>query len=77
MFQVTGTIVQIGGDSSSGAQNSGLSVGDRVVATFIMPCGACYYCEHNLEDICDTFFAHNRLKVSGGFVKKIIFTNQR
>jgi len=60
--EVTGTIVQIGGDSSSGAQNRGLSVGDRVVATFIMPCGACYYCEHNLEDICDTFFAHNRLK---------------
>ena len=40
-----------------------------MVATFIMPCGACYYCEHNLEDICDTFFAHNRLKVSSGVFK--------
>lgn len=61
--EVTGTIVEFGGSSVSGsAGNRGLAVGDRVVATFIMPCGSCYYCEHGLEDICDTFFAHNRLK---------------
>jgi len=60
--EITGKIVQFGGEDTTGSQNRGLAIGDRVVATFIMPCGSCYYCEHGLEDICETFFAHNRLK---------------
>lgn len=59
--EVSGVIAEIN-CSAEGAR--GLNIGDRVVATFIMPCGACYYCEHGLEDICETFFNHNRLKGS-------------
>ncbi|MCW2786179.1 MAG: alcohol dehydrogenase [Marmoricola sp.] len=36
--------------------------GDRVVASFIMPCGWCSNCTSGLEDLCSTFFAMNRLK---------------
>lgn len=59
--EVSGVIEEI---NCSGEGSRGLKVGDRVVATFIMPCGSCYYCENGLEDICDTFFSHNRLKGS-------------
>ena len=59
--EVSGVVEEIN-CSAEGAR--GLKVGDRVVATFIMPCGACYYCENSLEDICETFFNHNRLKGS-------------
>lgn len=41
---------------------SGRSVGDPVVACFIMPCGQCYYCARGRDDLCETFFALNRLK---------------
>ena len=59
--EVSGVIEEI---NCSGEGSRGLKVGDRVVATFIMPCGSCYYCEYGLEDICETFFNHNRLKGS-------------
>ncbi len=36
--------------------------GDAVVCSFIMPCGACYYCARGRDDLCETFFAMNRLK---------------
>jgi succinate semialdehyde reductase (NADPH) len=39
----------------------GLAVGDRVVTTFIMPCGTCRYCAAGRDDLCATFFAMNRL----------------
>ncbi|CEM14143.1 unnamed protein product [Vitrella brassicaformis CCMP3155] len=32
------------------------------VAPFIMPCGECHQCVEGQEDICDTFFAMNRVK---------------
>ncbi|RBP68092.1 Zn-dependent alcohol dehydrogenase [Brevibacterium sanguinis] len=35
--------------------------GDRVVCSFIMPCGACRHCADGLEDICVNFFEFNRL----------------
>ncbi|MBI4610874.1 MAG: zinc-binding dehydrogenase [Candidatus Rokubacteria bacterium] len=41
---------------------SGVKPGDRVVCTFIMPCGSCYYCIRGRDDLCETFFAMNRLK---------------
>ena len=59
--EVSGVIEEI---NCAAEGSRGLKVGDRVVATFIMPCGACYYCENGLEDICETFFSHNRLKGS-------------
>jgi S-(hydroxymethyl)glutathione dehydrogenase/alcohol dehydrogenase len=36
--------------------------GDAVVCSFIMPCGFCYYCVRGRDDLCETFFAMNRLK---------------
>jgi succinate semialdehyde reductase (NADPH) len=44
------------------ASDSSLRVGDRVITTFIMPCGSCGCCNEGMEDICETFFALNRLK---------------
>lgn len=35
--------------------------GDRVVCSFIMPCGHCRHCKAGLEDICESFFNFNRL----------------
>ena len=69
--EVSGVVEEIN-CSAEGAR--GLKVGDRVVATFIMPCGACYYCENALEDICETFFNHNRLKGSLYDGKSRLFT---
>lgn len=40
----------------------GLAVGQRVVCSFIMPCGTCYYCVRGQDDLCETFFAYNRLQ---------------
>ncbi len=40
----------------------GLTVGDRVVGAFIMPCGTCHQCEAGRDDLCEPFFAENRLR---------------
>lgn len=37
-------------------------VGDTVVGSFIMPCGRCRHCVRGRDDLCETFFALNRLK---------------
>ncbi len=47
---------------STGDGVTGLRPGDRVVCSFIMPCGTCRHCVSGNEDICATFFAYNRLK---------------
>jgi S-(hydroxymethyl)glutathione dehydrogenase/alcohol dehydrogenase len=36
--------------------------GDRVVASFILPCGTCQYCVRGEDDLCETFFNYNRLR---------------
>jgi S-(hydroxymethyl)glutathione dehydrogenase/alcohol dehydrogenase len=36
--------------------------GQAVVCSFIMPCGVCDYCVCGRDDLCETFFALNRLK---------------
>ena len=36
--------------------------GEAVVCSFIMPCGVCSYCVRGRDDLCETFFALNRLK---------------
>src|SRR2546425_5230839 len=38
--------------------------GDAVVCSFIMPCGVCHYCVRGRDDLCETFFAMNRLRVT-------------
>lgn len=36
--------------------------GERVVASFIMPCARCPQCERGRDDLCETYFAMNRGK---------------
>jgi succinate semialdehyde reductase (NADPH) len=40
----------------------GLVPGDPVVSSFILPCGRCPSCARGRDDLCETFFAMNRLK---------------
>jgi succinate semialdehyde reductase (NADPH) len=40
----------------------GLKPGDPVVSSFILPCGRCEPCARGRDDLCETFFAMNRLK---------------
>lgn len=42
-----GEVVEVGAD----VQN--LRIGDRVVIPFNIACGHCYYCEHDLQSLCD------------------------
>lgn len=54
--EVSGTVAALGDGVS------GLAVGDRVVSAFIMPCGSCRHCVRGHDDLCETFFAMNRLR---------------
>jgi S-(hydroxymethyl)glutathione dehydrogenase/alcohol dehydrogenase len=54
--EISGTVAALG----TGVQ--GLQMEQRVVCSFIMPCGICYYCVRGQEDLCETFFAYNRLQ---------------
>jgi succinate semialdehyde reductase (NADPH) len=54
--EVSGTVAAVGPEVTT------VSVGDRVVSSFIMPCGTCRHCVRGHEDLCETFFAYNRLK---------------
>ena len=56
--EISGTVVALG----PGAR--GVQGGARVVSSFIMPCGSCVYCAQGRDDLCETFFALNRLKGS-------------
>jgi succinate semialdehyde reductase (NADPH) len=40
----------------------GVKTGQRAVAAFIMPCGTCSLCTAGREELCERFFAHNRLR---------------
>src|SRR3954454_1385748 len=53
--EISGTIVALG------AGVEGLREGDRVAGAFIMPCGKCAMCTAGREELCEPFFAHNRL----------------
>src|SRR5579863_10201210 len=41
---------------------SGWAGGERVACAFIMPCGHCRWCARGRDDMCETFFAMNRLR---------------
>jgi S-(hydroxymethyl)glutathione dehydrogenase/alcohol dehydrogenase len=45
-----------------GPEVSNVKPGDRVVGAFVMPCGRCDFCARGRDDLCETFFAMNRLK---------------
>jgi len=53
--EVSGTVVEVGADVTN------VRIDDRVVCSFIMPCGNCRHCVRGHEDLCETFFAYNRL----------------
>ncbi|MFE6158735.1 zinc-binding dehydrogenase [Streptomyces sp. NPDC056486] len=53
--EISGTVVDVG----AGVEH--LSEGQSVVGAFIMPCGSCALCTSGREELCEPFFAHNRL----------------
>ena len=53
--EISGTILAMGEGVSD------LAVGQRVAGAFIMPCGSCAMCRAGREELCEPFFAHNRL----------------
>lgn len=53
--EVAGTVVETGADVED------LEPGQAVVGAFIMPCGSCRMCLAGRQELCEPFFAHNRL----------------
>ncbi len=56
--EISGTVAALG----LGVSEPRIAVGQRVVASFIMPCGSCSFCARGRDDLCETFFAFNRLR---------------
>jgi S-(hydroxymethyl)glutathione dehydrogenase/alcohol dehydrogenase len=54
--EISGTVV------ATGEAVDAPAVGTRVVGTFIMPCGVCEACLGARDDLCEKFFALNRLR---------------
>jgi S-(hydroxymethyl)glutathione dehydrogenase/alcohol dehydrogenase len=54
--EISGTVAALG------AGVAGPPVGTPVAAAFIMPCGTCPACAAGRDDLCDNFFAMNRLR---------------
>ncbi len=54
--EITGTVAALGPGVA------GPAVGTPVASAFIMPCGFCGACAAGRDDLCDNFFAMNRLK---------------
>jgi S-(hydroxymethyl)glutathione dehydrogenase/alcohol dehydrogenase len=54
--EITGIVAELG------AGVVGVSLGDPVVSSFIMPCGTCDFCTQGRDDLCATFFEMNRLR---------------
>src|SRR5688500_15230590 len=54
--EISGTVAALGPGVT------GPPIGTQVVSAFIMPCGFCPACGGGRDDLCDSFFAMNRLK---------------
>jgi S-(hydroxymethyl)glutathione dehydrogenase/alcohol dehydrogenase len=54
--EISGTVAALG----PGVK--GPAIDTKVVSAFIMPCGICTPCGAGRDDLCDSFFAMNRLK---------------
>ena len=57
--EITGTVEALGPGLED---REDLQEGAAVAASFIMPCGSCRYCVRGRDDLCERFFALNRLK---------------
>lgn len=53
--EIAGTVLEVGDAVDD------IAVGQRVAGAFIMPCGSCAMCRAGREELCEPFFAHNRL----------------
>jgi Zn-dependent alcohol dehydrogenase len=58
--EVAGEVVAHG-PGSPAAQLDALPVGTKAVGAFIMPCMDCFFCSGGQEEMCEKFFAFNRL----------------
>jgi S-(hydroxymethyl)glutathione dehydrogenase/alcohol dehydrogenase len=54
--EMSGTVVEVAPDVTN------VMPGDRVVSTFILPCGKCAGCNRGRDDLCETFFSVHRAK---------------
>ncbi len=54
--EISGSVVEVP------AGTDAPPVGSSVVGAFIMPCGTCRFCARGRDDLCERFFAMNRLK---------------
>ncbi|MBV8323404.1 MAG: alcohol dehydrogenase catalytic domain-containing protein [Hyphomicrobiales bacterium] len=54
--EISGTVEALGPGVT------GLALGALVASAFIMPCGFCRFCGWGRDDLCENFFAMNRLK---------------
>lgn len=54
--EISGTVAALG----PGVE--GPAPGTNVVSAFIMPCGTCRHCNRGRDDLCERFFAMNRLR---------------
>jgi succinate semialdehyde reductase (NADPH) len=54
--EISGTVAALGPGVDGPAE------GTPVACAFIMPCGTCRFCVQGRDDLCETFFALNRLK---------------
>jgi succinate semialdehyde reductase (NADPH) len=54
--EISGTVAALGPGVA------GPAPGSRVVGTFVMPCGECDACRRARDDLCERFFAFNRLR---------------
>ncbi|XP_021854672.1 uncharacterized protein [Spinacia oleracea] len=59
--EITGEVVEHGPLTDSKIIKR-YPVGSHVVGAFIMPCGNCSFCSKGQDDLCEDFFAYNRLK---------------
>jgi succinate semialdehyde reductase (NADPH) len=54
--ETSGTVVEVAPDVTN------VKPGDRVVSTFILPCGRCPACNRGRDDLCENFFAIHRAR---------------
>ena len=54
--ETSGTVVEVASDVTN------VKPGDRVVATFILPCGRCSGCARGRDDLCENFFSIHRAR---------------